>query len=66
MIIGLLVFENGVTFAAFAITAGMPLVVELGISFDLLIVMAVVQVHARRMLTTFGSLSTDRLRSLRG
>ena len=32
----------------------------------LLIVMAVVQVHARRMLTTFGSLSTDRLRSLRG
>lgn len=66
MIIGLLVFENGITLAAFAITAGMPLVVELGVSFDLLIVMVVVQVHARRMLTTFGSLSTDRLRSLRG
>jgi len=66
MVIGLLVFENGITLAALALTAGMPLVVELGASFDLLIVMVVVQVHARRMLATLGSLSTDRLRSLRG
>jgi hydrogenase-4 component E len=66
MVIGLLVFENGITLAALALTAGMPLVVELGASFDLLVVMVVVQIHARRMLTTLGSLSTDRLRSLRG
>ena len=66
MVIGLLVFENGITLAALAITAGMPLVVELGASFDLLIVLVVVQVHARRMLATLGSLSTDRLRNLRG
>jgi hydrogenase-4 component E len=66
MVIGLLVFENGITLAALALTAGMPLAVELGASFDLLIVMVVVQVHARRMLATLGTLSTDRLRSLRG
>jgi hydrogenase-4 component E len=66
MVIGMLVFENGITFAALALTAGMPLVVELGASFDLLVVMVVVQIHARRMLTTMGTLSTDRLRSLRG
>ena len=66
MVIGLLVFENGITLAALAMTAGMPLVMELGASFDLLIVMVVVQVHARRMLATMGTLSTDRLRSLRG
>jgi len=66
MVIGLLVFENGITLAALALTAGMPLVVELGATFDLMIVMVVVQVHARRMLATVGSLSTDHLRSLRG
>ena len=66
MVIGLLVFENGITLAALALTAGMPLVVELGATFDLLIVMVVVQVHSRRMLATLGSLSTDHLRNLRG
>jgi len=66
MVIGLLVFENGISLAALALTAGMPLVVELGASFDLLIVMVVVQVHSRRMLATLGSLSTDPLRKLRG
>jgi len=66
MVVGLLVFENGIALAALSLTAGMPLVMELGATFDLLIVMVVVQVHARRMLTTFGSLSTDQLRNLRG
>jgi hydrogenase-4 component E len=66
MVIGLLVFENGIALAAISLTSGMPLLMEFGAAFDLLIVMVVVQVHARRMLETFGSLSTDRLRSLRG
>ena len=44
----------------------MPLVIELGIAFDLLILVVGVRVYARRMLATFGSLSTDRLRNLRG
>lgn len=66
MVIGLLVFENGITLAALAMTAGMPFVMELGASFDLLIVLVVVQIHSRRMLATVGTLSTDHLRTLRG
>lgn len=66
LLIGLLVFENGLSLAAFALTYGMPLVVELGILFDLLIVIVVGWVYTRRMLKTFGSLSTDHLRNLRG
>jgi hydrogenase-4 component E len=66
MLIGLLAFENGIALAAFALTAGMPLLVELGVSFDLLILLVVVHAHSREMLTSFGSLSTDRLRNLRG
>jgi len=66
LLIGLLVFENGLWLAAFALTYGMPLVVELGILFDLLIVVIVGWVYARRMLRVFGTLSTDELRSLRG
>jgi hydrogenase-4 component E len=66
LLIGLLAFENGLSLAAFALTYGMPLVVELGVLFDLLIVIVVGWVYTRRMLTTFGSLSTDHLRNLRG
>lgn len=66
IVIGLLVFENGIALTAFSLTYGMPLVIELGIAFDLLVAIVVVWVYARRMLATFGSLSTDELRSLRG
>ena len=66
LLIGLLVFENGLALAAFALTYGMPLVVELGILFDVLIVVIVGWVYSRRMLRVVGSLSTDDLRSLRG
>jgi hydrogenase-4 component E len=66
LVVGLLVFENGIALTAFSLTAGMPLVVELGILFDLLIAVVVAWVYARRMLDVFGSTSTDRLRSLRG
>lgn len=66
LLIGLLVFENGLSLAAFALTHGMPLVVELGVLFDILIAVVVGWVYARRMVRVFGSLSTDHLRSLRG
>ena len=66
IVIGLLVFENGLALTAFSLTYGMPFVVELGATFDLLLVIVAVGVYARRMLTVFGSLSTDQLRNLRG
>ena len=66
IVVGLLVFENGLALTAFSLTYGMPLVIELGIAFDLLVAIVVVWIYARRMLVTFGSLSTDELRNLRG
>lgn len=66
LIVGLLVFENGIALTAFSLTYGMPLVVELGIVFDLLIAVIVAWVYTRRMLDVFGSTSTDQMRSLRG
>jgi hydrogenase-4 component E len=66
LVVGLLVFENGIALAAFSLTYGMPLVVELGILFDVLIAVIVAWVYSRRMLDVFGSLSTDELRSLKG
>lgn len=66
LVVGLLVFENGIALTAFSLTYGMPLVVELGVLFDVLIAVVVAWVYARRMLDVFGSTSTDELRSLRG
>jgi len=66
LVIGLLVFENGIALTAFSLSYGMPLVVELGVLFDVLIVVIVAWVYARRMIEVFGRTSTDELRSLRG
>jgi hydrogenase-4 component E len=66
IIVGLLVFENGLALTAFSLTYGMPLVIELGVVFDLLIATVAVWVYARRMLTVLGTMSTDELRRLRG
>jgi hydrogenase-4 component E len=66
MVIGLLVFENGLALTAFSLTYGMPFIIELGVAFDLLVAIVVVWVYARRMLLVMGTLSTDRLRNLKG
>jgi hydrogenase-4 component E len=66
IVVGLLVFENGISLIAFGLTYGMPLVIELGVSFDLLLLTVVVWVYARRMLSLHNSLSTDHMRNLRG
>jgi len=66
LLIGLFVFENGLAIVAFALTFGMPLVVEMGILFDLLIAVGVGWITTRRMIAVTGSASTDDLRRLRG
>jgi hydrogenase-4 component E len=66
LLVGLMVFENGIALTAFALTYGMPLVVELGIAFDLLVAVAVGWVYTRRMVAVLGTASTDSLRNLRG
>jgi len=65
-VIGFLVLENGMALAALTAAYGMPLIVEFGIFLDLLLAVFVAFVYTQRMHVIFGSLDTERLRSLRG
>lgn len=58
--------ENGVYLAALVATYGLPLAVELGIFFDLLIGTLLMGVFVSRISDSFESIDIDRLRSLRG
>jgi len=63
-VVGFLLLDNGITATAFLTTAGLPLIVELGVSFDLLLVVLVLQVLATRLRSTFGSTDLDEMREL--
>lgn len=63
-IVGLLLVDNGVALVAFLLTAGVPLLVELGASLDLLLVVIVLQVLATTMRDRFGHVDLDQLREL--
>lgn len=64
-VIGFLLLDNGITTSAFLATSGVPLVVELGVSLDVLLVVLVLQIVAARMRTAFGSTDLDGLNGLR-
>ncbi len=63
-IVGLLLIDNGVTLTAFLLTSGVPLLVELGASLDVLLVVVVLQVLATTMRARFGHIDLDQLREL--
>ncbi|WP_366923626.1 hypothetical protein MFMK1_000535 [Metallumcola ferriviriculae] len=65
-LIGLLIMENGLSMAAMAVSHGMPLMVELGIFFDLLVAVLIMGLFLFRIDKTFGSINTDKLKSLKG
>lgn len=66
-VLGLLTVENGVMLAAVALTTyGMPLVVELGIFFDVMVAVMVLGILVYRIRETFASMDVDKLRQLRG
>jgi len=59
--------ENGVMLAAVALTTyGMPLVVELGIFFDVLVAVMVLGILVYRIRENFASMDTSKLNRLRG
>jgi len=64
-VVGFLLMDNGITATAFLATSGVPLIVELGVSLDLLLVVLVLQVLTARMRLTFGRTDLDELRELR-
>jgi hydrogenase-4 component E len=63
-VVGFLLLDNGIAATAFLATAGVPLIVELGVSLDLLLVVLVLQVLTARMRLTFGHSDLDELREL--
>ncbi len=65
-VVGLLVLENGIFLAALATTFGMPLVIEIGIVFDLLMGVFLMGLFVFRIRGTFEHLDVSKLRRLRG
>jgi hydrogenase-4 component E len=66
-VLALLTIENGVMLAAVALTTyGMPLVVELGIFFDVLVAVMVLGILVYRIRENFASMDTSKLNQLKG
>ncbi len=64
-LVGFLVLDNGIAAVAFMTVGGLPLVVELGASLDVLLVVLILQVFTARMRVKFGAVDLDELRELR-
>ena len=64
-LVGFLLMDNGITAAGFLTTAGIGLIVEVGVALDVLLVVLVLQVLTGRMRETFGDTDLDELRELR-
>lgn len=65
-VLALLSLENGLFLAAISLTYGMPLIVELGIFFDLLVAVLVLGILVYRIQETFDSMDVSKLSKLRG
>ena len=65
-VLALLALENGLFLAAISLTYGMPLIVELGVLFDVLVAVMVLGILVFRIRESFESMDVSRLRRLRG
>jgi hydrogenase-4 component E len=65
-ILALLTVENSVFLVALGATSGMPLVVELGISFDVILAVLVLGILVHRIAERFESMDVSRLSKLKG
>lgn len=63
-VVGFLLVDNAITATAFLTTSGVPLVVELGVTLDVLLAVLVLQVLTTRMRAAFGGTDLDELREL--
>lgn len=61
---GFLMLDNGIAATAFLLTAGVPLVVELGASLDVLFAVIVIGVLTGRLSSAFGGADLDALQEL--
>ena len=65
-ILALLTVENAVFLVAVGVTPGMPLVVELGIAFDVIVAVLLLGILVRRIVDRFESMDVSRLSKLKG
>lgn len=65
-IIGFLVIENGLFTAAILSTEGMPMIIELGIFFDVLTAVLIMGILVFRINENFESIDLNKLKNLRG
>lgn len=63
-IIGILLIDNGIAAVAFLASGGVPLVVEFGVSADLVLAVLVLQMLTSRLQQTHGPTDLDELREL--
>lgn len=63
-VVGFLVMTNGIASVAFLITDGVPLIVELGASLDVLLAVIILQVLTAQMRLVFGKTDLDGLHEL--
>jgi len=63
-LVGFLLMDNGITAVGFLTTAGIGVIVELGISLDVLLVVLVLQILKTRIREAFGDTDIDDLREL--
>ena len=54
-LLGLIVAENGVALAAVAVPGGLPLLIELGVAFDLIVLVTVAMAFHQRIFGEFGT-----------
>lgn len=64
-ILGLITMEDGMFFAALSTSYGMPLIVELGLFFDILVSVIIMGIYVYRIKESFNTIDTDFLRDLR-
>ncbi len=65
-VIGVIMMENGLFLSALAITGGMPLIIELGIFFDILVGVLVMGAMIYKISDRFQTLDIKKLNRLRG
>jgi len=65
-VLALLSLENGLFLAAISLTYGMPLIVEVGIFFDVLVAVMILAILVYQIRETFDSMDVSRMRRLKG
>lgn len=65
-IVGLNTMENGLYLLSLSVTNGLPLIIELGIFFDVLVAVAVLGILTYRLKLSYFSTDTTLLRKLKG